>query len=387
MFASLVLVALLTAAAGWCGDDKGRPPLVEVLGNVPVGLPRFHVPAVKLGWLEEMSGSALAVAVLGLLEALAIAKSIASQTGQKLDYNRQIMAEGLANLGGGFFQSLPGSGSLTRSAINFQSGAETRLSGIFASLAVSLVMLTLAPLARFVPRAALAGLLVVTAYRLVEWRRIANAFLTSRYDGALILSTALCAIFVSVEFSVLVGVAVSLVLFVPRAAHIVSTELVVGADRVIRRAREGDPRCRLVTIYDVEGELFFGAAPELDRLLARIGANAEGARVAVLRLRRSRNPDLVCVERLEHFCRDMSRRGIPIVLSGLRPDLLRAVRGLRFDRWIPSSRVFPSAGTTGGSSTVAAVREAYRIAHEASPGGCPHCTSLDIAGEELYYLV
>jgi sulfate permease, SulP family len=253
-------------------------------------------------------------------------------------------------------------------------------------------MLTLAPLARFVPRAALAGLLVVTAYRLVEWRRIANAFRASRYDGALILSTALCAIFVSVEFSVLIGVAVSLVLFMPRAAHIVSTELVVGADRVIRRAREGDPRCRLVTIYDVEGELFFGAAPELDQLLARIRANAGGARVAVLRLRRSRNPDLVCVERLEHFCRDMSRGGIPVVLSGLRPDLMRpdlmrAIRGLGFDRWIPSNRIFPSAGTTSGSSTVAAVREAYRIAHEAGPGGCPHCTSLEIAGDELYYLV
>jgi hypothetical protein len=95
----------------------------------------------------------------------------------------------------------------------------------------------------------------------------------------------------------------------------------------------------------------------------------------------------VCVERLEHFCRDMSRGGIPVVLSGLRPDLMRAIRGLGFDRWIPSNRIFPSAGTTSGSSTVAAVREAYRIAHEAGPGGCPHCTSLEIAGDELYYLV
>jgi SulP family sulfate permease len=345
------------------------------------------VPAVKLDWLEDMSGSALAIAVLGLLEALAIAKSIAGQTGQKLDYNRQCMAEGLANLGGGFFQCLPGSGSLTRSAINFQSGAETRLSGIFASVAVSAVMLTLAPLARFVPRSALAGLLVVTAYRLVEWRRIGSALRASRYDGALILTTALCAIFVSVEFSVLIGVAVSLVLFVPRAAHIVSTELVVGPDRVIRRAREDDERCRLVAIHDVEGELFFGAAPELDRLLDRIRAGADGG-VAVLRLRRSRNPDLVCVERLEHFCRAMREAGSPVVLSGIRPDLLRAMRGVDFDRCIPPDRVFPSAaGTSGLSSTVAAVRHAYQLAQQVSPQGCPHCTSLEVVGADLYYLV
>ncbi len=122
-----------------------------------------------------MSGSAAAIAVLGLLEALAIAESIANQNSQKLDYNRQCLAEGLANLGGGFFQCLPGSGSLTRSAINFQSGAGSRLSGVIAAGTVALVLVLLAPLARYVPKAALAGLLVVTAVRLVEWRRLRQA--------------------------------------------------------------------------------------------------------------------------------------------------------------------------------------------------------------------
>jgi SulP family sulfate permease len=107
----------------------------------------------------------------------------------------------------------------------------------------------------------------------------------------------------------------------------------------------------------------------------------------VLRLRRSRNPDLVCVERLEHFCRAMRDGGMPVVLSGIRPDLLRAMRGLAFERWIPVDRVFPSSGAAGLSSTVAAVRRAYLLAHESSPGGCPHCTSLEVAGADLYYLV
>ena len=107
--------------------------------------------------MREMSGSALAVACLGLLEALSIAEAISHQTRQPLDYNRQCLAEGLANFCGGFFQCLPGSGSLTRSAINYQAGAVTRWSGVFAAAAVALVVLLFGPLARFIPKAALAG--------------------------------------------------------------------------------------------------------------------------------------------------------------------------------------------------------------------------------------
>ena len=87
----------------------------------------------------------MAISFLGLLEALVIAKSIASTTRQPLDYNRQCLAEGLANLVGGFFQRLPGSGSLMRSAINFQAGAVTRVSGLFAAAAVALVVVLFAP--------------------------------------------------------------------------------------------------------------------------------------------------------------------------------------------------------------------------------------------------
>ena len=90
---------------------------------MPASLPEPHIPEIKLGWVGELSSSALAIAFLGLLEALAIAKSIAHRTRQPLDYNRQCLAEGLANLAGGFFRCLPGSGSLSRSAINYQAGA------------------------------------------------------------------------------------------------------------------------------------------------------------------------------------------------------------------------------------------------------------------------
>src|SRR5690606_6076715 len=162
----------------------------------------FHLPRVDLDWIPQMGGSALSIAVLGLLEALAIAKSIAARTHQPLDYNRQCLAEGLANLAGGFFQCLPGSGSLTRSAINYQAGAVTRFSGVLAALAVAVCLLLLAPLAGYVPRAALAGILMVTAWRLVDRQRLIYCLRATRFDAGLALGTAAAAVFISIEFSI-----------------------------------------------------------------------------------------------------------------------------------------------------------------------------------------
>jgi SulP family sulfate permease len=262
---------------------------------------------------------------------------------------------------------------------------------------VGLVLVFFAPLARFIPKAALAGLLLVTAVRLVEWRRLGHALRASPFDLALVAVTGLSAIFISVEFSILIGVAFSIVLFIPRAAKLTAVELVVDADRVIRRRLPGDARCGAVAIYDVEGELFFGAAPEFDRLLDRFRETAdEGLRVLVLRLRRTRNPDLVCMERLEHFLRAMDAAKVPVLLSGVRPDLKRAMDNLHFGTWLSEDRVFLSDPTAPGSSSVRAVRRGYELAGMAGAAGaagvgsgcpCPQCARVDGIEADLYYMV
>jgi len=143
---------------------------------------------------------------------LARAKSLANKNRQRLDYHRQCLAEALANLAGGFFQCLPGSGSLTGSAINYLAGAFTCFSGVLAVAAVAQVLLLLAPLARFITKSALAGLLLVTAVRLIDWHRLFHSLRASRYDTGLVLATAFAAVFISVAFSILIGVALSIFL-------------------------------------------------------------------------------------------------------------------------------------------------------------------------------
>jgi sulfate permease, SulP family len=379
-----MLVALIIASAvatffGWSTPKPDGKTIISVVGTVPAALPSFHIPEIHFDWVTRLSGSALAISFLGLLEALAVAKSIATHTRQPLDYNRQCLAEGIGNVVGGFFQSLPGSGSLTRSAINYQSGAITRMSGVYSSLIVAVVVLALGPYARFIPKSVLAGLLFITAARLIDWKRLAYAIRASRFDAILVFVTALAAIFISVEDSILIGVAISLLLFVPRVSKLGIRELIVTPERVVRERQPDDPRSNSLLIYDLEGELFFGAAPELDRHLDQIKQEtiSTGINYVVLRLRRTRNPDVVAIEHLEHFLREAEKRGVVVLLAGVRPNLAKILGNVDFNEWLPVDRIFPEKDEDF-SATLSAVRHAYRLLNQEHKGE---------DNEAVYYLV
>ena len=391
MLVVLVFVSVIAYLLGWT-IPVGDKTAVAVSGSVPASLPLPHIPEIKFAWITQLSSGALAIAFLGLLEALAIAKSIANQTGQVLDYNRQCMAEGLANLGGGFLQCLPGSGSLTRSAINYQSGARTRFSGILTALFIAVALLALAPLTKYIPKAALAGLLIITAARLIDLKRLRYTFRASNFDAGLVLVTTFTALFISIEYSILAGVALSILLFVPRASKLKAAELVVSKEGIVRERVTFDPPCTSIILFDLEGEIFFGAAPDLDRYLDELKQRVigSGIRSIVLRLKRVRNPDIVCLERIEHFLRDTKKLGITVLLAGVRPDLARSLSKLGFGEWFPKDRIFLEAEDDDtDSATLKAVRHAYELLGEEA-NTCEHCASIrknESRKASLYYLV
>jgi sulfate permease, SulP family len=391
LLAGLIIFSLAAAWFGWTlpAGPKGKS-LVSVVGAVPAALPSFHIPQIEWTWFGRLVKGALAISLLGLLEALAVAKSIATYTRQPLDYNRQILAEGVGNLVGGFFQSLPGSGSLTRSAINYQSGAVTRASGVYSGIIVAIAVVLLGPYARFIPTSVLAGLLFITAARLIDWKRLAYAIRASRFDATLVAVTAFTAIFISVEDSILVGVAASLVLFVPRAARPGIRQLIVTPERVVRERLPDDPPASSLLIYDLEGEAFFGAAPELEKYFAAIldETARTGIRYVVLRLRRVRNPDAVAVEYLDHFLHDAEKQGVTVLLAGARPDFVKILDNVGLTGRIPAGHIFPEEDKVF-SATLRAVRYAHRLIHEkaAAEGTTTDAASLHESDEPAYYLV
>jgi SulP family sulfate permease len=366
MLVVLVMVSLIAFFAGWTVPGANGKTSIAIAGTVPGSLPTFHVPTVKLGWAWDLATDSVAIAFLGLLEALAIAKSIANQTRQPLDFNRQCLAEGLANLAGGFFQCLPGSGSLSRSAINFQAGAATRVSGILTAGFVAIAVVALAPLARYVPKPALAALLLLTAARLIDVKRLSYAFRASRMDAGVVIATALSAVAFGLDMAILIGVALSILLFVPRAAKMKTAELFVDKDNVVRERLPSDARDCGFLLYDLEGELFFGAGPELERTLLEIERHAQKStsRHVLLRLKRVRNPDVVSLEHLEHFLKHAQSGNITVWLAGVRPDLLASFDRLQFWDWLPRDRVF-TQGTDEDSATLAAIRRMRAELHDA----------------------
>jgi SulP family sulfate permease len=361
-----LLTVIILAAVVWAGGlARSQTNLdgVSVVGRIPreEALPALQVP--PLDWLRvrQLAGSALAIAVLGLLEAVAMAKSIALYTGRKLDINQLCLSEGLANVTGSFFQCMPGSGSLTRSAINQHAGAVSQWAGVISAGAVALMVLLLAPLAYYIPRAALAGILVVTAWRMVDRKQLLYHLRATRFDAGIVLATAFAAVAISVEFCILIGVFLSFVLYVPRAARVDFTELTVTPERIIRERAATDPECSRILLYNLEGELLFATAPEMEKNLAAIAERTrQGARVIVLRVKRARNPDAVCLLLLEHFVKQMQAANKVVLLCGVRPDLARALRASGLDALLGPRQIFHE-GPVLISSTLEAVRRAYEL--------------------------
>jgi SulP family sulfate permease len=381
----LVAVALM-AALVWAFQLDARYG-VKIVGAIPASLPRFEFPDLKWDRVRLLADNALAIAVLGLLEAVAMAKAIASRTGQTLDINQQCLSEGAANLAGSFFQCIPGSGSLTRSAINQQAGAVSQWSGVFSAAAVAGTVLLFAPLAQYIPRSSLAGLLMLAAFRMVDYKQLVFHLRATRFDAGVIIVTALAALVVSVEFCIFIGVFLSFVFFVSRAAKVRMTRLARTSEQRIREIMPGDAPCDRMLYFGLEGELFFGAEPELQKHFAAVEQAAQGkVRVVILVLKWARNPDAAFLNQLKKLDGKLQQRNIALLLCAVQSDLGRALAGTGLENTISPRRIFHER-PNNGSSIREAVNYAYELLGNDLCSTCPQRKATTGSNEPMDYVI
>jgi SulP family sulfate permease len=343
MLVTASLVALLDL------DAKG----VAVVGVIPSSLPPFHWPVVS--WSEQtgpLIPSALAIAMLGLVEAASIAKAIASQTHQRLNLNQEFIGQGLANLVAGLFSGYPGSGSFTRSAVNFRSGGKTPMSGVISGLAVAVTLLLAAPWAATLPIAALAGVLLVIAVEMIKPAEIRRAVLATRNDAAVLVITFLATILLSIEFAVFVGVALSIGLYLKTTSHprIYSTVPDLISGKLVGASR-GRICCQM-DIVRIEGSLFFGSSTfVLEDLQRRLKSHRQ-ITCLLIRMHQVNNLDASGVHVLEQVVGELKARGGGLYFSGVNNRVFQVFKN--------SGLLLEVGDTHIRSRTGSAIRQAMR---------------------------
>lgn len=358
--ALLAVVAAATAVwlLGW--KDTGVVPLIA---PIPRGLPEINVPWVNWKMAEELFGGALALAVIGMLETVAIAKSIAARTGDDISPNQEFFAQGFTNLVASFAGGIPGSGSFTRSALDYAAGAATRFGAVFNAGFVALIFWLAAPAAQYVPQAALAGILFVIGFGLIEWQFIPRIINSDRSDALVCGMTFLATLVLPLEFAIFTGVFLNIALYLRQASRLHVSEMVPGPQEgtpFVERELTDKSGGRQVVFLQVEGDLFFGVADELRDRLSHLTREGSEARVVVFRLRRTHSIDSTALYVLEQFTRDMHARGGHVILCGVRPQLTPVLKHFGLIQLIGRENFFET-GFGVFASAKAALRRAKQI--------------------------
>lgn len=364
------LLALL-AAAGLVALfgllDKG----IVVVGNIPATLPPLSVPSFDLTTINLLAGSALALTLISISETIASAKSVGSLTGDKFEANQELIGQGLAKIAVAFFSGIPVSGSFTRTALNFRAGAQTRFAAVFSGVLLFFVVIIFSPIAQYIPVAALAGIIMVIATNMVNWKHVVITFKTTKSDAVVMLSTFASTLLFALDTAIYIGVGLSLVLFLRKAVHPRLIELDYDQADGFQEMKPADKR-RIpeISIVHIEGDIFFGAAEFFENEIGRI-ASRPGLKVLILRVKSAYCLDATSIMGLMQFAEKMKKTDKLLVVSGVTGEVERVFRRSGLDKVVGKENIF--------FSDVAVLKSTKKALHRA-------LEYVNSKGEEKYRL-
>jgi SulP family sulfate permease len=312
---------------------KGVATIGSAFGGIPRTLPGFVVPSIGLTQILSLIGPAFTIALLGAIESLLSAVVADGMAGTKHNSNQELIGQGIANIVAPLFGGFAATGAIARTATNIRNGASSPLAGVVHAAFLVLVILLLSPLASSIPLCCLSAILFVVAWNMSD---VPHLFRLARGspapDTAVLVITFALTVFVDLVVAVNVGVILAALMFMRRMALAVNVELQLdGASGTAADAASGVSIPRGVVVYGIEGPLFFGAAEKLERTLAHI---QRPATTLVLRLNQVPFVDATGILAIEEIVSDFLRHGANVILSEVRPNVLR-----KLDRAGVSSRI------------------------------------------------
>jgi len=252
---------------------------IETVGVMPAYFPPLSSPNFSLNSLKSLAPEAFAIALLGLIEASSIGRSIATKSNQRINPSQEFIGQGASNIVGSFFSGYASSGSFTRTGVNFESGARTPLSAILAALFLMVIVLLVGPLISYLPYAAMAGIILIVAYNLIDFQSIKKTFTYSKSESVIFTATFLSTLLFELEFAIYLGVLLSLMLFIAKTSapevHTLAFGSPPGEDiRKLQSIRKTPlVQCPQLKIIRIDMSIYFGSINHIQKQISRIVDN------------------------------------------------------------------------------------------------------------------
>ena len=330
---SLVAIILITALVQLAGIPVTT--IESFFGEIPNTI-EFVLPEFDLDNLAVYIAPALTIALLGSIESLLSAVVSDGMISGNHRSNTELIGQGIANIVTPFFGGIPATGAIARTATNVKNGGRTPIAGIVHSLTLLLIMLFFGSLAKLIPMSALAGVLIVVAYNMSEWRSFRAILKDSPFDVIVLLSTFFLTVLVDLTIAIEVGVVLSALLFMKRMADIgAKTESRIDSDLIedYTHLPEG------IAIYEISGPLFFGSAKQYAQTIKEIGFKSK---ILIIRMRHVPFVDSTGLHNLQGMIKTLQEYGVKIVLSGVNPAVMKDLKEHHLSTMIGEANILHS---------------------------------------------
>ena len=335
---TVILTTVLVYVLGWRGEHNvGLVSDFHLPEDIILG---FHIPNISLKEFSSLGVSGAALALFGLMETLSITKAMSQMTGKKFDPSKQMIGQGLALFTGGFFQCMPASGSPSRTVINVVNGARTRISAIISGLAVLVFLLLFSGLLGYIPIAALAAVVIVSAAGLININLIKLTWQSSLQSKAVMLITFISTLVLPLEYAIYLGILTTIVLHLGvssrmNLSYIIENDQGGFLEYPIQGLKDQNPE---IAIINIEGDLFFAAVQDLQDQVDRILESE--VKVLILRFRRTHLLASTGIMVLDRIVRSANDRKVHILFCGIKDEVLEPLKAAGLTELIGESRIF-----------------------------------------------